>query len=98
MATRDCLGGALLSMLVWLSSQAAADGEINGGHCYNGWHLENGRCHRPHGGEAQVPRFIKNGGKCYNGWYLDRKSGKCQQSLGWFESEDDLIDQSKVAR
>jgi len=85
---------ALIAIFTPYSSDTYAHGTINGGHCYNGWHLYDGRCHKPHGGQSEkreVQRFIRNGGHCYNDWYLDRKTGKCKESLGWFESEDDTI-------
>lgn len=79
---------ALLSLFAF---EAMAHGTPNGNHCYNGWHYYQGACHVAHasGNDIKILRFIKNGGHCYNGWYLDRKDGKCQKRLGWFESEDD---------
>ena len=58
-----------------------AHGVVDGGHCYNGWHLNNGKCHKPHS-TSEGKRYIKNGGRCYNDWYLDKETGKCVQSRG----------------
>jgi hypothetical protein len=58
-----------------------AHGTVDGGHCYNGWHLKNGKCHEPHS-TSEGSRYIKNGGRCYNGWFLDKETGKCVKSRG----------------
>jgi hypothetical protein len=62
------------------TTEVQAHGTVNGGHCYNGWHLKNGKCHKPH--STKDKRYIKNGGKCYNGWFLDTETGKCVKSRG----------------
>ena len=32
------------------TKQILASGVVDGGHCYNGWHLSGGSCHPPHSG------------------------------------------------
>ena len=71
--------GVLISMTSF--NDAFAHGVVDGGDCYNGWHLNNGKCHEPHS-TSEGKRYIKNGGHCYNDWYLDKETGKCVESRG----------------
>ncbi len=94
-AINTLFASVMLAVQVVLAPEVHAHGVVNGDHCYNGWHLLNGRCHKPHAehnDRGTVQRFVKNGGHCYNDWYLDRKTGKCKKSLGWLESESDMIE------
>ena len=40
----------LITTFLISSKQLLASGVVNGGHCYNGWHLSGGSCHPPHSG------------------------------------------------
>jgi hypothetical protein len=90
---KKLITSALILCCSLASPSTWSHGEINGGHCFNDWHLSAGKCHKPHSHNTndEAKHFIKNGGHCYNGWYLDRKSGKCKESLGWFQSENDTL-------
>lgn len=75
----------LFFLLIIFSNAAQADGKVNGGKCYNGWHNSYGKCHPPHSGSTQQnsgSRYIKNGGHCYNDWFLDTHKNKCVKSRG----------------
>ena len=40
----------LITTFLISPKQLLASGVVNGGHCYNGWHLSGGSCHPPHSG------------------------------------------------
>lgn len=79
-------------LLVAFFGPASADGTVNGGACYNGWHEKYFRCHPPHQEEIRVCAFdlISEEKRCFDtrldcetilaedGWYAS-----CRNAWFW---------------